>query len=117
MNRNIKKIFLLLMVTLICISYVSVVFGVVNIDNIKDNDASTGGSTEIAKIGSYIYSGITSVGIVVAVVVVAIIGIKYMIGSADERAEYKKTMMPYLIGAMLVFGASTIAKAIVSIAQ
>ena len=40
-----------------------------------------------------------------------------MIGSADERAEYKKSMMPYLIGALLVFGASGIAKAIVQIAQ
>ena len=32
-----------------------------------------------------------------------------MMGSAEEKAEYKKTLMPYVIGAALVFAASTIA--------
>ena len=32
-----------------------------------------------------------------------------MMGSAEEKAEYKKTMIPYLVGAILVFAASTIA--------
>lgn len=35
-----------------------------------------------------------------------------MTGSVEERAEYKKTLMPYIIGAALVFAASTIAGAI-----
>ena len=30
-------------------------------------------------------------------------------GSAEEKAEYKKTMLPYVIGAILVFAASNIA--------
>ena len=38
-----------------------------------------------------------------------VIGIKYMMGSAEEKAEYKKTLMPYIIGAALVFAASAIA--------
>lgn len=32
-----------------------------------------------------------------------------MMGSAEEKAEYKKTMMPYLVGALLIFAAVTIA--------
>lgn len=32
-----------------------------------------------------------------------------MMGSAQEKAEYKKTMIPYLIGAVLIFAASNIA--------
>ena len=32
-----------------------------------------------------------------------------MMGSAEEKAEYKKTLLPYVIGAALVFAASTIA--------
>ena len=27
-----------------------------------------------------------------------------MMGSVEEKAEYKKTLKPYLIGAILVFG-------------
>lgn len=34
-----------------------------------------------------------------------IIGIKYMLGSTEQRAEYKRTMLPYLIGAIMLFAA------------
>ena len=27
-----------------------------------------------------------------------------MMGSVEEKAEYKKTMMPYIIGAFMLFG-------------
>ena len=42
-------------------------------------------------------------------------GIKYMMGSASEKAEYKKTMIPYLVGAILIFGASAITKVVVQL--
>ena len=32
-----------------------------------------------------------------------------MMGSAEEKAEYKKTMVPYLIGAIVLFAASALA--------
>ena len=48
---------------------------------------------------------------------VAILGVKYMMGSAEERAEYKKSMLPYLIGAILLFGASAIANMVVSLVK
>ena len=38
-------------------------------------------------------------------------------GSASEKAEYKKTMIPYLVGAILIFGASAITKVVVSLAS
>ena len=31
-----------------------------------------------------------------------------MLGSVEERADYKKTMIPYLIGAFMVFTVSLI---------
>lgn len=49
------------------------------------------------------------VGVVVAAIILTIVGIKYMMGSAEEKAEYKKTMIPYIVGAVLIFGATTIA--------
>ena len=49
------------------------------------------------------------VGTVIAVLILVVLGIKYMMGSAEEKAEYKKTMMPYLVGALLIFAAVTIA--------
>lgn len=71
----------------------------------------------ITTLGQQIIGIITTIGIVVSVVVLIILGIKYMIGSAEEKAEYKKTMIPYLVGAVLVFGASAIAQVVYSIAK
>ena len=48
------------------------------------------------------------IGSVVSVIILMAIGIKYMLGSVEEKAEYKKTLMPYLIGAALVFSGTTI---------
>lgn len=48
------------------------------------------------------------VGSIVSVIVLVALGIKYMFGSVEERAEYKETMKPYLIGAILVFGISNV---------
>ena len=40
-----------------------------------------------------------------------------MMGSAEEKAEYKKTLLPYIIGAALVFAASTVASVIFNFAS
>lgn len=86
----------------------------------KVNNLFTGGNTNVAGIntvGANIVSIITTIGIIVAVIVLLILGIKYMMGSASEKAEYKKTMIPYLVGAVLIFGASAIAKAIIAMSE
>ena len=49
------------------------------------------------------------VGSAAAIVILIILGVKYMMGSAEEKAEYKKTFVPYLIGAVLIFAASNLA--------
>lgn len=72
---------------------------------------------DLTDIGNKLIGIITTVGVVVAVVVLLVLGIKYMMGSASEKAEYKKTMIPYLVGAILIFGASAITKVVVGLAQ
>ncbi len=96
-------IFIILMTFSITISYG---FGV------GDLTGDQTGTSTLLTTGKNIVSVITTIGIVVSTIVVAVLGVKYMIGSVEERAEYKKTLMPYFIGAVLVFGASTIAEII-----
>ena len=64
----------------------------------------------IDKAGKNIVSILQAVGVVLSVVMLIVIGIKYMMGSAEEKAEYKKTLMPYIIGAALIFAASVFAQ-------
>ena len=35
-----------------------------------------------------------------------------MMGSAEEKADYKKSMMPYVVGAGIIFAASAFAQVI-----
>ncbi len=63
----------------------------------------------IKSMGGQIIGVVRTVGVLVAVVILLILGIKYMVGSAEEKADYKKSMIPYIVGAVLIFAASTIA--------
>ncbi len=78
-------------------------------------DAS--GASRLESMGNTIVGFIQVVGSIISVAVLAIIGIKYMTGSVEEKAEYKKVLMPYLIGAILLFGISNILGIVVSIVQ
>jgi len=74
-------------------------------------------STQIQEFGNKVIGVLTTAGIVLSVIILLVLGIKYMMGSAEEKAEYKKTMMPYLIGALLIFSASTIANIVYNFAK
>ena len=73
------------------------------------NGTEVEGTEKITGLGNQLITILSIIGSVVSVIVLIILGIKYMMGSAEEKAEYKKTMMPYIVGAALIFAASTIA--------
>lgn len=119
MNKKIKM-FVLIIMAVVMVAMLSTVVSATNNVNAADlagklHGTSTSASTSITDMGNQIIGIITTVGVVVAVVVLLVLGIKYMMGSASEKAEYKKTMIPYLVGAILIFGASAITKVVVSI--
>lgn len=65
--------------------------------------------SSMTQIGNDIIRVLSTAGVIISVIILIVLGIKYMMGSAEEKAEYKKTLMPYVIGAALVFAASSIA--------
>lgn len=54
-------------------------------------------------------------GAIAGVLIITIFGIKYMMGSLEEKAEYKKSMIPLIVGAVVLIAAPQIAKLIFSI--
>ena len=70
--------------------------------------------TGIEDFGGKLLGILQTVGIILSVLVITILGIKYMMGSAEEKAEYKKTMIPYIVGAACIFLAPTIANIVYS---
>ena len=65
-------------------------------------------SNKVMDMRNKIIGAIQLIGSIVSVLTLVVLGIKYMTGSVEERAEYKKTMLPVLIGMILLFGTSTI---------
>lgn len=64
-----------------------------------------------------IYNILLTIGIVVAVLTGAIIGIKYMLGSVEEKADIKGLLIPYIAGCVIIFGSFAIWKLIVTLLQ
>lgn len=60
---------------------------------------------QLSSMVDFLYNLLLGIGIVAAVIVGTILGIKYMIGSVEEKAEYKETLFAYLISCVVVFGA------------
>ncbi len=80
-------------------------------------EITPGDTSSFVNVGERVLGIIQVVGTLIAVGVLMVIGIKYMMGSAEEKAEYKKTMLPYIIGAVILFAAVNIAKAVVGLAS
>ena len=104
MSNNTKKLINRIIMVLTCcmiLFSLSCVYGQGTIDpnSITKPPVLTTGDTQTAinKI-SPIISYITGIGMAVSVITLVVLGIKYMVGSIEERAEYKKSMIPYLIG-------------------
>lgn len=64
-----------------------------------------------------LYNILLVVGIIAAVIVGLIMGIKFILGGLEEKAEIKTMLIPYIIGCVVVFGAFTIWKIVVDILQ
>lgn len=111
MKKRNKIIFInILIIIIIFFATISYGFGVSNL---------TGNQTESATLkntGNAVMKVISTIGVVISVVMLIVLGIKYMIGSTEEKAEYKKSLMPYAIGAALVFAAASIAQIVYDIA-
>lgn len=62
-----------------------------------------GDNDEFIEKANIILGIIRILGTVISVVSLMAIGIKYMFGSIEEKASFKETMVPYIIGAVMLF--------------
>lgn len=77
----------------------------------------TEASEAIKGFGNNILGMVSTGASVLAVIILIVLGVKYMMGSAEEKAEYKKTLLPYAIGAVFVFGAGAICSVLFNAAK
>ena len=107
--KKVQKILAIVMMVMLLIStFSTVAMALTEPKSITAAPGVQSGAFDTA--GKQIVGILQTVGVSVSVIVLIIIGIKYMMGSAEEKAEYKKTFMPYIIGAALIFAASVFAQ-------
>lgn len=114
-----KKTYRILSTILLIIMMISIATSVLAANITPANitgSTNVTGTTEIQSVGQDIVGILQTVGIVLSVVVLIILGIKYMMGSAEEKADYKKSMLPYVVGAIVIFAASAFANVIYNFA-
>lgn len=99
----------LILLTINCISLTSYAAGTGIIDPDKVvNNLNIETPAELTTKVNNVLGTIQVIGTVISVVAIIVIGIKYMTGSVESKASYKKVMIPYIVGAFLIFGISNI---------
>lgn len=115
MNKKTVKIIsiLLTFVMVMCVSTSAFAIGINNFTGNTNSNAAN----SIANLSNNLIGLLQVAGMAVSIIVLIVLGIKYMMGSTAEKAEYKKTLMPYFIGALLIFGASALAGVAIEFAK
>ena len=83
------------------------------------SDSITGGTASgtVTKTASSIWNTVLILFQILAIAAIIIAGIRYMFASADSKADIKKQLVPLVVGAVLVFGATTIIQVIVNVTE
>ena len=120
MNKIVSSI-LLLIVVIVLINNISLASGgpIVNPNAININTGyykptiqGANSNGKFLNMSNNAIAAVSTVGTAVSIIVLIIIGIKYALGSIEEKAHYKETLKPYLIGSFMIFGIFTILKVV-----
>lgn len=108
MKKNMYKFLICFIIAIIIICNFNLVSAV---DTEKYKGITTVTASDMgsfANFGGQIIYILQFLGYTVAVIMLAVMGIKYIMSSPNERADIKSRLTPYLIGTLLLFAGSTI---------
>ena len=109
MNKNVKRIISILLTLVMVVSMASVVFAsTYSSSNIPTPSNVTAKVGDLGTVRSRVLGFVQWIGYAFAVGMLIYIGIKYVMASANEKADLKKGAINYVIGAVIIFGFSLI---------
>lgn len=116
-----KKLFFILIMFILIICSTNIVQATTTGEIIKGaDDFITAGQDKISgdklkNLSDLIYNTLLVIGIVIAVIIGAILGIQFITGSIEQKAKIKDALVPFIIGCVIIFGAFGIWKIVVEI--
>lgn len=114
MNRKIKKILLILLISILMIT--NMCYADINTDAYKSiyNNGDTG---KIIDLGGQVLGVVQVIAVATGIIMLVILGIKYMISSVEEKATIKQKLVPYVIGAFIAFASAGLLNVLFDLAQ
>lgn len=104
-----KKLLIIFLILILTVPTISIgVSGDLNDYEPRLNEEDVSGFNSAIKIGGLILRAIRIIGIIGTVIGIAILGIKTMIGSLEEKAEYKEKILPFIIGCLIIVSSTFI---------
>ena len=85
--------------------------------SIGQGEDTTINKGDIISLSDSIFGILQAVALAVALVMILVLGIKYMTSSVEGKADIKATMVPFIVGAVVAFGAFTIWRVILQLIQ
>ena len=124
MRRNRKIVISIIVVFLVifltnCINSKVMAESIFDDPNLKTVNQGVSGDSETGIAGAIntIIGLLQIAGTGISLIMISLLGIKYILASVEEKAEIKKTAMPIVIGAVLLFGAVNLISIIENIAN
>ena len=105
------RIFSIIMLIIITLSSFMATISYADLINPNDYNPNTSNDEvpeKFTNMVGIIATTIQTIGVILSVIVIGLLGIKYMTGSVEERADYKKSMIPFLVGTVLIVAVGTI---------
>ena len=133
MNRVIK-IFIILIIALTTFGQINRVYAANEINQQKSNwgdifsigddfikkgsdSQNTINEEQLRSDASSIFKILSTIGVILSVIIGGILGIKFMMASAEDKAQIKEMLIPYVVGCVVIYGAVTIWLIIVKIME
>lgn len=74
-------------------------------------------TSNLQNMSNMLYNILLTIGIIIIFITGGILGIKFITGGLEEKADIKKTLVPFVAGCIVIFGAFTIWKIVLIILQ
>lgn len=86
-----------------------------NIENATTAAQNQVDSTKFVTTAGRIIVLLRNFSIIAGVILIIVLGVKYMMGSVEQKSDYQKSFVPLVIGIILVIGATSIASFLFSL--
>lgn len=81
-------------------------------ESIRNSNVS---DADTAEMMSILYNSLLTLGVIITVAIGGVLGVKFMTSSAEDKAKVKESMIPYVIGSAVIFGAFIIWKIAINV--